>query len=412
MNISDGKYQEDLTKQDFIELGQKEYLSDKELSVQNVVDGIILPPRYFKSKILNKLGMQDTLHGEGGVIDAHGQYVELSAQVAEGMRNRVYGAYHFDKKKLVKRPEKVIYINYFIKQWGHYLLDVIGRLWYPLLHAKDTKLVYTCYTGKIEEITGNYLEFLELIGISKDRLILINKPTQFEEVVVPESSILPGAYYTKEYRYIFESVIKGVEFTPKKSDNKKIYCSRAKLAVAKGKEFGEDRIEDIFINNGFKPVFMEKMSLTEQIRVLNTSSTIVMTSGSLAHNLLFMKDKKDVIILNKTYRVNLHQFLINEMTEARVRFVDIYISPLPILYGYGPFLVDITHPFKEFLKDNGITTPLNRVLTKKDYFKYYLRWISSYKFYLFRINRIKEGDSKFEKDFSTIRKYYKTGKKG
>ncbi|MGC4441231.1 glycosyltransferase family 61 protein, partial [Streptococcus suis] len=71
------------------------------------------------------------------------------------------------------------------------------------------------------------------------------------------------------------------------------------------------------------------MSLTEQIRVLNTSSTIVMTSGSLAHNLLFMKDKKDVIILNKTYRVNLHQFLINEMTEARVRFVDIYISPLP-----------------------------------------------------------------------------------
>jgi putative transferase len=410
MNKFEEKYQEDLSKKDFEKLINKSYLSEKELQVEYVKRGIVLPPKALETKLSNKVGLQKALHGKGGVVDSDGNYVELSAQKAVGMRNRVDGSYKFNHNDLVIRNEKVIYLNYFIKQWGHFLLDVVGRLWYPLLKDSETKLVYTCYTGTETKIEGNYLEFLELLGIDKSRLILINYPTQFDEIIIPESSILPGAYYTKEYKSLFTSVISNIELDNNELDNKKIYCSRSRLDLAKGKEIGESAIEEIFQRNGFTSVYMETMSLTEQIKTLLSAKSIVLTSGSLAHNLLFVNKEVDVFILNKTYRVNLHQFLINEISEATITFVDIYRSPLPILYGYGPFLMDITKPFANFLEDNKFIYDAGTVLSKRDYFRYYFKWLWSYKFFLFRPNQIKEGNSEFEKSFKIIRRYYKTGR--
>lgn len=410
MNKYEERYQENLSKNDFYKLINKSYLSDKELQVQQVKAGIVLPPKAFETKLSNKLGLQKSLHGNGGVVDSNGNYIELSAQKAVGMRNRVYGPYKINYDNLPIRNEKVIYLNYFIKQWGHFLLDVVGRLWYPLLQDNDTKLVYTCYAGTETKIEGNYLEFLKLLGIDQSRLIMINCPTQFSEVIIPESSILPGGYYTKEYKQLFSSVVENIKLDKYDVNAKMIYCSRSKLGIAKSKEFGEDGIEGIFKQNGYTSVYMETMSLEEQIKTLLSAKTIVLTSGSLAHNLLFVNKDIDVFILNKTYRVNLHQFLINEISDATVRFVDIYRSPLPILYGYGPFLMDLTKPLANFLDDNEFVYEKGTVLSKKDYFKYYLKWLWSYRFFLFRLNGIKEGNSEFEKSFKIIRRYYKTGR--
>lgn len=409
MNIIEEKYLEDLSRDDFVKLMQKQYFSEKNLQVESVKNGIVLPPQKFKTKIKNKLGFQQALHGKGGVINSENKYIELSAQKAKGMRNRVYGCYEINAKNIKKRDEKVIYLNYFIKQWGHFLLDVVGRLWYPLHHDKNTKIVYTSYTGTDVEINDNYLEFFSLLGIDKSRLVMINEPTQFDEVIIPESSILPGEYYTKEYKDLFNAVVSNVLIDNEQYD-RRIYCSRAKLDLARSKEFGEGGIEKIFLKNGFEPIYMETLSLTDQIKALNSARSVVLTSGSLAHNLLFINKKIDVYILNKTYRVNLHQFLINDISGANIRFVDIYRAPVPILYGFGPFLMDLTLPLITFLDKNNFTYEKTPILDKKDYFKFYFRWLWTYKFFIFRINSIKEGNNEFEKEFKIIRKFYKLGK--
>ncbi|MBZ4265893.1 glycosyltransferase family 61 protein, partial [Streptococcus pneumoniae] len=87
------------------------------------------------------------------------------------------------------------------------------------------------------------------------RLILINRPTQFSEIIIPESSILPGEYYTKEYKMLFNSLVANVKLD-NNLESKKIYCSRARLDLAKGKEFGENGIEKVFLKNGYTPVYM------------------------------------------------------------------------------------------------------------------------------------------------------------
>ncbi|MGQ7458214.1 glycosyltransferase 61 family protein [Streptococcus suis] len=411
MNIFDERYLDEFTKNDFMKLTSKQYLLNKKLVVEVVENATVLPPKYYETRILNKLGMQALLIGQGGIVDKKGAYVEQSAQRAVGMRDRVVGAYEFNKNKLDRYDEKVIYLNYFIKQWGHFLLDVIGRLWYPLKYDREIKIVYTCYSGKETRLAGNYLEFFKLLGIDESRLILVNKPTQFSQVIVPESSILPGGYYTEEYREIFNKLVSNVQITQTNSFSEKIYCSRSKLSIARSKEIGETEIEKIFLANGYSPIYTETMTLTEQIQVLNSAKTIVMSSGSLAHNLLFITKDIDVFILNKTYRVNLHQFLINEISKAKIKVVDYYLAPLPILYGYGPFLMDITQPLQNFFDDNDFEYRNISVLTKAAYRKFYLKWLWSYKFFLFRLGAIREGDNEFEKSLEELRRYYKLGQK-
>ncbi|WP_024344735.1 glycosyltransferase family 61 protein [Streptococcus equinus] len=405
MNLIELDYLEELSKYDFEKLSKKNYLADKKLRVEEVSNGFVLPPKKLESRILNKLGLGQSLHGKGGVVDEFGNYVELSSQDAYGMKPRVKGAYKFSHQRIKFIDEEVVYMNYFIHQWGHFLLDVIGRLWYILKSNKKLKIVYTCYEGNQDFIKGNYLELLNLLGIDEKRLILVNEVTQFSKVIVPESSILPGKYYTREYKLIFNEIVKKSECVFEEEKN--IYCSRSKLKVAKGKEFGESKIENIFVNNGFTPVYMEELSLKEQIALLNSSKYIVLTSGSLAHNLLFLKNKAKVIILNKTYRVNLHQFLINDFTDGIVTFVDVYVAPLPVLYGMGPFLFSCTEQFEKFLQNEKIYWKRETILSRTDFIKYYFKWLWLYKVYLFRVNSITEGDNEYEKSFREIRTHYR-----
>ncbi|HFR3751164.1 TPA: glycosyltransferase family 61 protein, partial [Streptococcus suis] len=98
------------------------------------------------------------------------------------------------------------------------------------------------------------------------------------------------------------------------------------------------------------------------------------------------------------------------ISDANIRFVDIYRAPVPILYGFGPFLMDLTLPLITFLDKNNFTYEKTPILDKKDYFNFYFRWLWTYKFFIFRINSIKEGNNEFEKEFTIIRKFYKLGK--
>lgn len=408
MNNKCDKYFEALNKKISVELLSKDFFSNKTLAVQEVIDGIVVPPVNFKFKSSKKYNPENTIFGAGGVIEKNGKYVDISAQKAYGMRQRIAGVYDISDSLIASSNESVIYMNYFIHQWGHYLLDVIGRLWYAL-REKKLKIVYTCYTDRQDEINGNYLELLNLLGIPKDRLLLINKPTAFKKIIVPESAIYPGKYYTNEYKQMFDLIVSnaGVNI---KSDNKKIYCSRAKLGKANKREFGEKLVEKVFNANGYESVYMEQLSLIEQIKLFNSCSEIALVNGSLAHNLLFVKNNCNVYILNKTYRYNLHQYLINQFSNINATFVDVYVSPLPVLYGYGPFIIRITSEFIKFCSDHNINIDIKTIDNSISFgtkIKYYFEWLYAYKRFLITGKKIQEDTINEEIPRKVIRKFYK-----
>ncbi len=404
MNKFVANYVSGINRAIYEELCGASYLCTKKLNIIKESNSLVIPPK--NPKLGKEANPSGALFGSGGVVDEDGLYVELSGQIAKNMKQRVGEVPRYDGEYKTVH-EKVIYMNFFIKQWGHYLLDVVGRLWYALEDSK-TKIVYTCYQGEKEEITGNYLELLELLGIDRKRLVMINEPTKFDEVIIPESAILPGEYYTKEYKRIFDTVVQNAKIEPM-IEGKKVYCSRTKLDKASKSEFGEEIIEKNLNDNGYLSVYMEKMTLTEQIRLLNSAECIAMLSGSLSHNLLFVRNQNKTFIFNKTYRVNLHQFLINEISSSKCYFIDIFVSPLPVLYGYGPFIVRATKEFEDFAKDNEVEVKHSKkrvpLLLRM---KYYIIYLWRYKRFIIERKKIQEtSNKKFEPSFKLIRKYYK-----
>lgn len=401
MNKYIDRYISDMNREFYYNLCNKKYIKSKKLTALTVSNGIVVPPknpRYYK-------GETEGLFGTGGVVDDKYNYVTISAQLAKNMNARISSIEKFDEKYDIVH-EKVIYMNFFIKQWGHYLIDVIGRLWYALKNI-DIKIVYTCYQGEINKIEGNYLELLELMGIDKNRIILINKPTKFDEVIVPEMSIYPGDYYTKEYVEMFDIIVKNADIGEIEK-NKKVYCSRMNFGKNNKKEFGEDIIEKNLLDNNFVPVYMEKLTLKEQIQLINNSEIIIMTCGSLSHNLLFSRNKNSIYIFNKTYRLNLHQFLVNEISGGEACFIDAYVSPLPILYGYGPFIIRYTKEFANFMADNDFeaTCKISNVPILLR-IKYYFIYLISYRKFIFGFKKIQESSSgEYELSFKKIRQNY------
>lgn len=401
MNKSIGDYLQELTKNEIICLSNKDYCKKKELKTIKVKRGCVVPPqKEVKEDFRNRL-VTPWLHA--GVLDANNEYVELSSQKAYGMRDRVDGPCTLVDDEIPYIDEEVIYMNVFIRQWGHFLIDVIGRLWYVINNDVDLRIVYTCMDEN-DELSGNYIQLLNLIGISTDRMICIKKPTRFRSVIVPESSIFPGLYYTEEWKTIFDTVVNNVKIDTFGEND--IFCSRRLLK--KSNEEGEEQIEYIFNENGYESVYLEKMTVADQIRVLNSARRIVMINGSLAHNLLFVKNNASVSIINKTYRLNLHQFLINEVASADVTYIDAYCSPMPILYGSGPFIIQISEEFLKFCRDNSIRYNDQLIGKRTISFFYYIKWAWIYRRFIIKGVPIKETTMKdYEKQFKEIRKYYR-----
>ena len=122
------------------------------------------------------------LFGKGGVVDCDGNYVELSS-----IPLRVQHSYPFENPEY--RDEKVVYCGYLVDHWGHYLIEGVTRLWYFLEDDPTIdKYVFFLDENEQREIKGNYREFLELLKIW-DKLEIINKPTTYREVIVPELGI-------------------------------------------------------------------------------------------------------------------------------------------------------------------------------------------------------------------------------
>lgn len=399
MNYNEKQYLQDLTRKEQLEMMKVDFFSDVNLGIHKVENGYVLP---------TIIGDRKESWRVGGVLDSNRNYIDTSGQYAYGEKTRVYGKYGFNDNDVEYLDYEVIYMNNFIDQWGHFLLDVIGRLWYAVENS-DIKIVYTSYLNEAKELKSNFLQLIKLLDIDENRLIYINKIKQFKTVIVPDVSILTAKYYTAEYQSLIDRIIKNALKGYELKRDRKIYCSRKHFSSKRTIEFGEEEIEEIYKNNDYEIVHMEEMNLVDQIRLLNEAKEIVCLAGSLVHNAMFIKnDKCRFIVLNKTYCINQNIYLTNQISKANFTFVDIYLAPLPISMGKGPYIIMPTNEFYSYCKDNGIETSTKKAsFNIKILIHYYISYIRKYHKKLLSGKNI--GQSKYyiyNIDYKNIRKHY------
>ena len=344
----DGKWTEK-----FIHLSSIDYYTEKKPDLIRSDKTIILPAR------------DSQVHGwgSGGAIDETGSLIEASRL------GDLFGEiYSFHMSEVTVLDETVYYIPVIPKHWGHFLIDVLCRFWF-LLEGKDQgfRIAYCAHEFGETGITGNYLEALELLGVEKDRLLYVDRPTKFTTVIIPTPTFGDGNAYSAEYIKIIEKIKKTVlqseeSLLPPRID--KIYFTRTKFRRSRYTEFGEKRIERIFRSNGFTVLSPESLTVREQIYYFCTCKMIASLSGTIAHQIMFSEPGNQYIILNRCCLPNYAQFAVNQMSPAEVINIDVYAKETTIKPQHWPIWVEANANLQKYLVNEGLCYPQMNFLQK------------------------------------------------
>lgn len=302
--------------------------------------------------------------GIGGVLDEMGNYVVNSGY--DGWFP-FGGKYDFDESQISFYDEDIIWFGIFTYHWGHFLVDNVSRMWYVVNNYNNERIAYV---SKGKEIDSNFEDFFIKLGIPAKNLLPIKKPSKFRRVIIPEYSKTDYKYFS-EFTHIFEKVISVALNQSKPIHLKsKVYLSRLSFRDAQNKEFGEKRIEDFFVEQGFLVLYPEKMSLTEQIVMINNSDTIACINGTIPLNICFLENKNlELIVLNKSAIPHSNLFDFQKIFKiSKVSYFDIfnkrydkYVKSL----GNGPFVLQLTKELVEYVSKTPNYDYLNNGMTYK-----------------------------------------------
>ena len=288
----------------------------------------------------------DVSHGRGGVIDENGNYVELSKQKA-----RVQGYYDPSEYGIVESNETIVYCGFFNKAWGHFLTEVVSRLWYSLRNDKsvDAYVFFDVLDGN-KQFSGNYFEFLKLLGIA-DKVKIINKPTRYKRVIIPEEGLVYNDHYTQEFINLYQFINKkGLElYSGEKYD--KVFFSKRRCTISAESNLNEKFVDKYFEKNGYQIFYPENLSLIDTIGIMQNAKSFCALSSSLAHNQLFGHSNQTMISIEKQAFYNPYQIFVANITGCECVFIDACRSIFTVCSA-GPFIFDYTRFLDQYAKDN------------------------------------------------------------
>lgn len=239
--------------------------------------------------------------------------------------------------------------------WGHEITDHLRGLWFyfdkRFAHLKKLKIAFVLsfWTAQTPP-SQNFWQLLESLGIPREKFLLIDKPTRFARVFVPDAcfGMVDKKYcYTQEFVNLINRL---PNLQPPENVNiEKVYFSR--LAFQSPKDFNEIELENLFYNQGFSIIYPEQLDFLSQLAILQNCTIFAATDGSIAHNSLFLKPGTRTIICRKTRHFTAHQIIINHLKNLDVTYIDAAFSPFAKwrkVWEAGPFFLYETKALRRF----------------------------------------------------------------
>ena len=349
----------------------KRFLSDRNLQINEINNGIILPAKWVEEPVY-----------KGGVFDSEKNFVAGFFR-KNPPKNSLFGVCgDYEVNEISQSDEEVIFGGVLIGFFGHFILECLGRMWYILKNREDQrKIVFLLVREECEW----FYQFFDLLDIDRERIIILKNPTQFKKVIVPDESIHSWYDYTKEYLMPYDYIRNKVS----KSDVKKLYLTRSKLTLTgrSNDEFpgkyicNEQYFENFYLSKGYKVVSPEDFSIKEQMSMIAGADEIATTLGSLSHFALFCKSGAKFTILTRVDNDTLYpQCLINEARNIDWCIVDASLNFLPIQErGGGVSLLGETKYWKQFVKEK-YNEVINTETWKDKLDEYIDKWCYFYSF--------------------------------
>ncbi len=367
MDASNYAYMDELFLESYRALDQLPLLQHREPIAETYPHGIVLPFQ------------EDASGKRAGVLAADGTYVELSAFPALSPVDSWGGANcQLSQEALTSVPtdhRRVMYLGRLWWHWGHFLMDLIPRLWFAL--EQDPEILIAFDGPELPQ--GVYQQFFSLAGIQPSQLVRVTTPMRFDEVVVPECSHVPGRFVLPAFARIFDRVAaQALSKIPAKTleelEGRPVYLTRTGIQKKFPTEFGEQSIENLMRANGFVVVSPEQLSLPEQIATIRLANEVSCLSGTLPHTMMFARDGAKLTVFRKSNKPVYRQFSVDQVRSLKVTHVDAHVSLHPV-GASGPFVVSINSNVRRWAAERGFVvseSPMRSATLRKMHLAQYL----------------------------------------
>lgn len=330
-------------------------------------NGIILP-----AKIIDETTKDYRF--AGGVTDEKFNFKGGLFRKREKFNYSCNEGYEVEEKDVIYKDEDVIFGGVIIPMFGHFFLESLSRLWWVIENTDNKdKIAFIIYHNKQ---ASYYMQFFKLLGIDESRIIFIDKPTKFRQIIVPEQTFRIHLNYNEKFTSIYDKMCSNV----KPSKYKKIYLTRTKLPYSDC--LNEEFFEKFYEKRGFKIVSPEQLSVEDQISIINGAEEIVSTIGTLTHLAVFCKPKTKILMLTRTTMPPLiPQVIINQIRDIDFAIVDVGINFLPVKHEDRCFLIGPTKLWIEYNEHNDIimSSKEKSIDMEKFALKFIANWCENYK---------------------------------
>ena len=345
---------------------RRSYFSTRILNVREVERGIFLPSKYISE--IDEYGKEkDTYRTCGGICDEAFRFAAghklFNTRYNDGDERHISDSYSVPQEDIVYMDETVLYGGTLIEHPGHLIVECFAdRLWWLAENAdSDIKIAVEIIwgNGEMGELYNSFvMEFFDAYGIPRDRVIIIEKPTQFKKIIVPDQSSIPLNYcypyeFTSAYIKPFEHIKK--QLVPGKY--KKIYLSKSKLY--RSATVGEEYFVDFFEKKGFKVIHPEDHTIKEKAELMYGADEVVTIDGTNSLFTVFCKPTAKVTVLTRRLDFwDSPQQLINEslrikdffLVNISGNFLENFSGNTFFNYARGMTFTYVTKEFKKYVK--------------------------------------------------------------
>ncbi|MFK7868272.1 MAG: glycosyltransferase 61 family protein [Roseobacter sp.] len=192
----------------------------------------------------------------------------------------------------------VLFAGLALEQFGHVLINALGRLWALQDLPSETKLVY--YPKRKAEIARypHLLSVLRALGVQND-VILTNTPTRFDALYTATDLFgerygglgAPAFFDWLDHRWLPQGpVVTG----------RKLYVTRSKLGMQAGRYACEDHLEHLLRAGGYDVFAPEAHDLKTQITTFQSAEKLIFAEGSALHLFgMIRRPEQRVAVINR-----------------------------------------------------------------------------------------------------------------
>ncbi|MTH80108.1 glycosyltransferase family 61 protein [Paracoccus aestuariivivens] len=216
-----------------------------------------------------------------------------------------------DLSNLPHRSERVLFAGYYFNHYGHFITESLARLWALDQCGNVDKIIFVMGGVVPGQLRDGVIK--TIIPENAPEIEIVEQACSFDEIIVPQSGFVIRKSFNENYwKWLRKLSADIMESDQHNSIDTPLYLSRSATPETRRYAYGEKELEAGLKKAGIRVVQPEKLSFSDQVKIVSEHKTVIGLEGSQLHSLLFTMGKKKSIQLDFR-KVNPNYLLIDDM---------------------------------------------------------------------------------------------------